>query len=278
MESEENSLVQQRIRAEIVKNEHLSELQDNEPKATMADLIPQLLASCLVYLLVIQAGISMSFSSVLITQLADKGEIDLNTNSASIIASIWSLSLPIGALSSGILMDRYGRRKTALFICFPFVCSWLLVSFAKNVAMIYVARIISGITTGLTTCCVVYVAEISSKTTRSGLLCMNSVWVSFGIFLTYVLNYFNLHWRTIGYAYAVLSSLCILAVFVVPESPQWLLVFNKKEREERKRDQVKTSFAWLYKKQQVGGVWCSLRHYTINLLLSHSWQPFTMMN
>lgn len=253
MEIEERQLVEHRNNAEIVKVQNINELQQqsNEPKETLLDLFPQLLGSCLMYLLVIQAGISMSFSSVLITQLSDKGEIDLDTNSASIIASIWSLSLPFGALSSGFLMDRYGRRKTALFICFPFTFAWLLVSFAQNVTMIYIARILSGITTGLTTCCVVYVAEISSKSSRSGLLCMNSVWVSFGIFLTYILNYYNLHWRTIGYAYAVMSSLCILAVLVVPESPQWLLVFNRKVSEDRRRDQVKSSFAWIYKNQQV---------------------------
>lgn len=253
MEAEGKRLVDAGCEVEVVKDQGRVELQNqqNVLRETIWDLLPQLLASSLIYLLVIQAGISMSFSSVLITQLADKGEIDLDTNSASIIASIWSLSLPIGALSSGFLMDRFGRRALALFICFPFTFAWLLASFAENVAMIYIARIISGITTGLTTCCVVYVAEISSKTTRSGLLCMNSVWVSFGIFLTYILNYFNLHWRTIGFTYAVVSSLCILAVLTVPESPQWLLVFNKKESDERKRDQVKASFAWIYKNQQV---------------------------
>lgn len=252
METEEKQLVEQSSVTQAVrKSQRTSDISD-EPKETVLDLLPQLVASCFVYLLVIQTGISMSFSSVLITQLKDKGEIDLDTNSASIIASIWSLSLPIGALSSGVLMDRYGRRKTALFICFPFTFAWLLVSFAQNVTMIYIARIISGITAGLTTSCVVYVAEISSKTTRSGLLCLNSFWVSFGIFMTYMLNYFDLHWRTISYTYAVLSSVCILAILVVPESPQWLLVFNKSSSEERKREQVRSSFAWLYKKQQVG--------------------------
>lgn len=254
METEDKRLVEQQSTAEIIiKNQGEDEQQQcKAPSETIFDLGPQLLASCLMYLLVTQAGISMSFSSVLITQLSDKKEIELDTNSASIIASIWSLSLPIGALSSGFLMDKYGRRKTALFICFPFICSWLLVSFAQNVMMIYAARVISGITTGLTTCCVVYVAEISSKKTRSGLLCMNSVWVSFGIFLTYMLNYFHLHWRSIGYAYAVVSSLCILAVLIVPESPQWLLVFNRRVGEERRRDQVKSTYMWLYRNQQVG--------------------------
>jgi facilitated trehalose transporter len=254
METEERRLVEQGVQLKAVKEPVRIEVQprSDELKETWMDLLPQLLASCLMYLLVIQAGISMSFSSVLITQLKDTGEIELDTNSASIIASIWSLSIPIGAITSGVLMDKFGRRKTALFICFPFTFSWLMVSFAQDINMVYFARSVLGITSGLTTSCVVYVAEISSKKARSGLLCMNSVWVSFGIFLTYVLNYFELHWRTIGYTYAVVSSLCILAVLVVPESPQWLLVFNRKAGDDRRRDQVRASYDWLYKNQQVG--------------------------
>lgn len=254
METEDRRLVEQKTTVEFTKSDYANGLQLQQqcsaPEERLVDLLRQLLASSMMYLLVIQAGISMSFASVLIAQLSDNGEIVLDNNSASIIASIWSLSLPIGALSSGYLMDKYGRRKTGLFICFPFTFAWLLVSFAENVTMIYIARIISGVTTGLTTCSVVYVAEISSKKTRSGLLCMNSVWVSLGIFTTYVLHYFNLHWRSIGYAYAVVSSLCILAVLIVPESPQWLLVFNSRVSEERKRIQVKASFAWLYNRNQ----------------------------
>lgn len=254
MDSEENSLVQPDKRVRIAHELNCNELQlqNDEPiQPTIRDLLPQIFGSCLMYFLVVQAGIAMSFSSVLITQLADRKEIDLDRNTASIVASIWSLSLPVGAITSGVVMDRFGRKRTALLICFPFCFSWLLVSFASSIEMIYIARIISGVSTGLTTAVVVYVAEISSKTTRSGLLCMNSVWVSFGIFLTYALNYFSMHWRTISFAYAVTSSLCIFAVVVVPESPHWLLVFNKTESEERKRAQVKVSYAWLYRKQQV---------------------------
>lgn len=134
------------------------------------DLLPQIFASCTAYLLVTQAGISMSFSSVLITQLADTNDISLDAESAGWLASIWSLSLPIGALSSGYFMDRYGRKRTILILCIPFTLAWLLVSMAQNLTMIYLSRTLLGICTGLTTASVVYVSEISSNNIRSGLL------------------------------------------------------------------------------------------------------------
>lgn len=56
------------------------------------DLLPQLIASSLMYLPVIQAGINMSFASVIISQLADGDQIKIDTESASIIASIFTVS------------------------------------------------------------------------------------------------------------------------------------------------------------------------------------------
>jgi facilitated trehalose transporter len=256
MSQEESALVNKESK-EFIKilqnqtNEVKIDNKNEEVSMNYIDFIPQVFASCLAYLIVVQAGISMSFSSILITQLADGKEIELTKDSASIIASIWSLALPIGAISSGYLMDKFGRRKTALFICFPFTFSWILTSLAQNVMMIYIARVVLGICTGLTTAAVVYVAEISFKKVRSGLLCMNSVWVSFGIFSTYLLNFFGLNWRTIGYVYATMSFLCIFAIYFIPESPHWLLILNKKSEEDHKILQTQKSFQWFYKRKQV---------------------------
>lgn len=161
---------QQKIRDDINNVADDDDDKDKTLNMKFVDFMPQILASCVAYLLVTQAGISMSFSSVLITQLADSKEIELDAESAGWLASIWSLSLPIGALSSGYFMDRFGRRKTILFLCVPFTLAWLLVSMARNLTMIYVSRTLLGICTGLTTASVVYVSEISSKQIRSGLL------------------------------------------------------------------------------------------------------------
>lgn len=182
MESERSPTLSNSFQLEEEENQNVISLHRKEAydisddvdsssqKLKLVELAPQIFASNIAYLLVMQAGISMSFSSVLITQLSDTRDIPLDSDSASWLASIWSLSLPVGALSSGILMDRYGRRKTILLICFPFTFAWLMISMAQNITMIYVSRTILGISTGLTTASVVYVSEISSKYVRSGLL------------------------------------------------------------------------------------------------------------
>ncbi|XP_070491984.1 glucose transporter GlcP-like [Chironomus tepperi] len=240
---------------QLFNNEALSNKDDrNSKKVKMIDLLPQLAASCLMYSLVIQAGINMSFASVLISQLGDENEIKMDTKTASIIGSIWSISLPFGAISSGFLMDRFGRRKIGLFLCVPFFLAWILVSMSQSLTQIYLARILAGICCGLTAVSVVYSAEISYKTFRSSLLCMNSVWVSFGIFSTYLLNYFHLNWRLIGWIYAGVSLLSMALILIVPESPHWILYFNDKLSDEQKFSQLKSCVAWIYRSPKIASV------------------------
>lgn len=238
---------------QLFNNEALSIKEDRiSRKVKMIDLLPQLAASCLMYSLVIQAGINMSFSAVLISHLCDIGDgIKMDTKTASIIGSIWSISLPFGAISSGFLMDKFGRRKIGIFLCIPFFVAWILISMSQSLTQIYIARILAGICCGLTAVSVVYSAEISYKTFRSSLLCMNSVWVSFGIFSTYLLNFFHLNWRLIGWIYAAVSLVSMLLILIVPESPHWILYFNAKSSDEQKFSQLKSSLAWIYRSPKV---------------------------
>lgn len=225
--------------------------KENSKKIKIIDLLPQLLASTLMYFPVIQAGINMSFASVLIAQLADGNEIIIDTNRASAIASIWSIALPLGAISSGFLCDKFGRKRVGLAICVPFFIAWISIGIAKSIEMIYMARIVAGICCGLTTSSVVYTAEISYKTFRSALLCMNSVWVSFGIFITYLLNYFHLNWHVFGWIYAGLSLVSLFLILIVPESSHWILFFNPNVTDDMKRVQLKECLSWLYRNPEV---------------------------
>lgn len=93
------------------EEEKVADNDNFNPKLSFKDSIPQIMASCAINFIVIQAGINMSFSSVLIPQLsAPESEIKIDLDSSSTVASIVTLSIALGALSCGALMDRYGRK------------------------------------------------------------------------------------------------------------------------------------------------------------------------
>lgn len=65
-----------------------------------------------------------------------------------LLASLVTICLPIGSFIVGPIMDRLGRKKTALLTCMPFFIGWILMYFATDVRYIYAARIIAGIGAG----------------------------------------------------------------------------------------------------------------------------------
>ncbi|ERL90848.1 hypothetical protein D910_08193, partial [Dendroctonus ponderosae] len=140
------------------------------------DSVKQIIACCIAHTLVIQPGINMAFSAVLLPQLQESG------------TSIVAIALPIGSLSIGPMMDRFGRKKMCILATLPFLVSWALHAFATDVWCIYIARIIAGFSGGLTTVALVYVSEIAHPKYRPMLLSLNSVFVTFGILLTCVLG------------------------------------------------------------------------------------------
>lgn len=115
------------------------------PKMKFRDAIPQIVASCAMNLIVIQAGINMAFSSILIPQLTEPGsDIKIDLDGSSNLASIVTISIAVGALVCGTLMDRFGRVRLSIFLCIPFAVAWLLIVLSRNLYMIYVARVLSG--------------------------------------------------------------------------------------------------------------------------------------
>jgi MFS family permease len=113
MSSDENKMTNNETKLLSITANCASE----SPKIKFSDAIPQIAASAAVNCIVIQAGINMAFSSILIPQLSEAdSDIKIDLDSSSNLASIVTISIACGALACGSLIDRFGRIRLSKMV------------------------------------------------------------------------------------------------------------------------------------------------------------------
>ncbi|XP_014475961.1 PREDICTED: facilitated trehalose transporter Tret1 isoform X4 [Dinoponera quadriceps] len=224
---------------------------NSREKITNLDVIPQVIASCIIHCVVIQVGVNMAYSTVLLNDLKlDNAGMTITENEESWIASLVTITLPIGSIIAGPLMDKFGRKVVCSFSCVPAIISWILFIFAKSVITIYAARFIAGIAAGLSTVGVIYVSELSHPQIRPMLLCLNSVFVSLGILITCCLA-ISLDWHKMAIVFLALECCIFFALFFLPESPYWLACFGNGMLDEKRTREMKRSLKRLNRTETI---------------------------
>jgi MFS transporter, SP family, arabinose:H+ symporter len=157
----------------------------------------------------------------------------------------------IGALLSGGLADRLGRKRLLIFSGFLFVLTGLGTALAQRFAVFTVCRLIGGVGIGLASnLSPMYIAEVSPAETRGRFVAVNQLTIVIGILAAQVVNWLiaqpvplgataeeilrswngQFAWRWMFGAEAVPAALFFLAMFFVPESPRWLVKNGRDER------------------------------------------------
>ncbi|KRE35201.1 sugar porter family MFS transporter [Paenibacillus sp. Soil522] len=141
----------------------------------------------------------------------------------------------VGAAMSGILGDRFGRKKVLITAAILFIISSIGTAIPESFSGFIIARIIGGIGIGITsTLCPLYNAEIAPAKYRGRLVALNQLAIVSGIFLTYFVNLWisgsgdeawgvASAWRWMFGVGAVPGLLFLILLFFVPESPRWLI-------------------------------------------------------
>lgn len=157
----------------------------------------------------------------------------------------------IGALISGGLSDRFGRKPLLILSALLFTISSLGTGLASNFILFITWRILGGIAIGLASnLSPMYIAEIAPATMRGQLVSINQLTIVIGILLAQLVNWLiaqpvslnatamdilnswngQLGWRWMFGVTAVPSLLFLFCMFMVPESPRWLCKNNKREK------------------------------------------------
>lgn len=135
----------------------------------------------------------------------------------------------LGALFGGWPADRFGRKKTLLFIGILYVVSALGCAFAGGVMMFIVARVLGGFGIGISTVAApLYISEIAPPKYRGRLAGMFQFNIVFGILVAFASNYFlsdlgENAWRWMLGVAAFPALVYTIMCLGIPESPRWLI-------------------------------------------------------
>jgi SP family arabinose:H+ symporter-like MFS transporter len=134
----------------------------------------------------------------------------------------------IGTLITGYFTDRFGRKLPLIIAAGIFMISSVMMGWASSYDMLILWRVIAGIGVGAASMLSpLYIAEVSPAAIRGRMVSINQLTIVIGILLAYFSNYLladvENNWRWMFTSGAVPSILFFSCVFLVPESPRWLL-------------------------------------------------------
>jgi MFS transporter, SP family, arabinose:H+ symporter len=152
-------------------------------------------------------------------------------------SAIWGCVF--GAMGAGYLSDKIGRRKVLIITAILFIISSLGAAVPTSLTQFVVARFIGGLGIGAASMLSpLYISEISPAKIRGTLVSLYQLAIVIGINLIYFVNFkiaeqgneaWNVEW---GWRYMLGSGfipafLFLILLFLVPESPRWLIKNNR---------------------------------------------------
>jgi len=162
-------------------------------------------------------------------------ELGLTPFTTGLVTSSLLFGAAIGAMTSGKMADKKGRRTVIVFLALLFVVGEIGSATAPNVEVMIFFRIILGLGVGgAATIVPVYIAEIAPANRRGQLVTMQELMIVTGQFLAYVSNYcFDSVWggeTTWRYMLAIASIPAVILFFgmlCMPDTPRWYAMWGR---------------------------------------------------
>ena len=158
-----------------------------------------------------------------------KRNSEITVDQGSIIASLYNLGAIIGYLLYPFLIDRIGRKFTLLLLALPQIISWAMVLVAKNLIVLYLARLLCGISYGASFVVeIIYAGEIAEKDIRGFLVFFGKMSYNIGSLIVVTAGAF-LSYHTMNFILLSIPLIFFISFVFMPESPYFYLKCDQEE-------------------------------------------------
>ncbi len=146
----------------------------------------------------------------------------------------WTVSSLLFGCIAGVFLagkagDHYGRKKVLMMAALLFFISAVGSASAHSLYFFLIARVLGGIAVGVASILSpMYIAELAPAKYRGTLVSLNQLAIVIGILVAFFSNYLLVdtgenNWRWMLLVMAVPAVLLFFSLFLVPESPRWLV-------------------------------------------------------
>jgi len=159
----------------------------------------------------------------------------LTPASLGLTVSIALWGTVLGAMTAGVLGQKFGSREILRILAVFYVLSALGCALALSWPVLVAARFLGGLGIGGSSVLgPVYIAELAPAKSRGRLVGLFQINIVIGILLAYFSNYRIAElglgandWRWMFGVAAVPAALFLLMLFFIPRSPRWLATQNR---------------------------------------------------
>jgi SP family galactose:H+ symporter-like MFS transporter len=149
------------------------------------------------------------------------------------IVSSMMLGAAIGALGAGWMSAALGRKRSLILAGVLFVIGSLLSAAAWSPETLIAARLILGLAIGVATFTApLYLAEVAPEKTRGAMISLYQLMITTGILVAFLSDTafsYSGSWRWMLGIIAIPGILFLLGLFLLPDSPRWLMMRGRKQ-------------------------------------------------
>jgi SP family galactose:H+ symporter-like MFS transporter len=164
-------------------------------------------------------------------------EFQITNHQQEWVVSSMMFGAAVGAVGSGWLNFRIGRKYSLMIGAVLFVIGSLASALASNVDVLIVARVLLGLAVGIASYTApIYLSEIAPEKIRGSMISMYQLMITIGILGAYLSDTgfsYTGAWRWMLGVITIPALLLLIGVFFLPDSPRWLAARGSNEKARR---------------------------------------------